>query len=423
MRITVCAALMFGALTVTLTACAPYVDTRAIVPENDPSEGPAYAGPLVITRGGTYQGNWQSFDPEVAAVTIKTRERVVIENSFLRGRGNLIRGINVNLIVRNTTGYGLNPLTNGSFPGRFLSVEDVLNLVVENNNLFGTSGIYVHLFKGNPAAGQTIRILRNRIRNVDGRYVDYRGKFTDKRYYVQAIQFNRVARVPNIEIAWNEVINEPGKSAVEDNFSMYESSGTASSPIRIHDNYIDGAYAANPLKAQKYSGGGILLGDGKKDDMDIAGGYAEVYNNQIINTSNHGIGLAGGHHHKVYGNRIVSAGLLPGGVIDPNANVGLYVWNINGSAKNNARTFINNSIQKNIVGWKRFGPAGKVYYHNLWTPSCLESAGNICKDNEAWPDPVGDDIASEEFARWQQKLSEAKVIVGVHNSVSKATSP
>ena len=129
-----------------LTACAPYVDTRAIVPENDPSEGPAYTGPLVITRGGTYQGNWQSFDPEVAALTIKTSERVVIENSFLRGRGNLIRGFNVNLTVRNTTGYGLNPLTNGSFPGRFLSVEDVLNLVVENNNLFGTSGIYVHLF-------------------------------------------------------------------------------------------------------------------------------------------------------------------------------------------------------------------------------------------------------------------------------------
>ena len=240
---------------------------------------------------------------------------------------------------------------------------------------------------------------------------------------MQAIQFNRVARVPNVEIAWNEVINEPGKSAVEDNFSMYESSGTASSPIRIHDNYIDGAYAANPLKAQSYSGGGILLGDGKKDNMDIAGGYAEVYNNQIINTSNHGIGVAGGHHHKVYGNRIVSAGLLPGGVIDPNANVGLYVWNINGSVKNNARTFINNSIQKNIVGWKRFGPAGKVYYHNFWTPSCLESAGNICKDNEIWPVPVSDDIASEEFAYWQQKLSEAKIVLGVRSAAPNATSP
>ncbi len=422
-RAAVCAAFLLGVLTVALTACAPYVDTRAIVPENDPSQGPAYAGPLVITRGGTYQGNWQSFDPQVAAVTIKTDERVVIENSVLRGRGNLIRGIEVNLTVRNTTGYGLNPLTNGSFPGRFLSVEKVLNLVAENNTLLGTSGMYLHLFNGNPAAGQTIRILRNRIRNVDGRYVNQLGKFTDKRYYVQAIQFNRIARVPNVEIAWNEVINEPGKSAVEDNFSMYESSGTASSPIRIHDNYINGAYAANPLKAQNYSGGGILLGDGQKDSMDIAGGYAEVYNNQIINTSNHGVGIAGGHHQKVYGNRIVSTGLLPGGVVDPNANVGVYVWNINASARNNAQTFINNSVQKNVVGWKRFGPGGNIYYHNLWTPSCLEARGNICKDNDAWPEPVGNDVASEEFDYWQQKLSEAKVVVGARGATSKATTP
>lgn len=416
------AAFILGALTLGLTACVPSVDPRTIVPDTDPSEGPAYAGPLVITRGGTYRGNWQSFDPEVAAVTIKTSEPVVIENSFLRGRGNLIRGNEVNLTVRNTTGYGLNPLTNGAYPGRFLAVVTALNLLVENNDMQGTSGIYINLFKGNPGAGQTIKILRNRVRNVDGRIVNQQGKYTGKRHSVQAVQFNRIARVPKVEIAWNEVVNEPGKSAVEDNISMYESSGTAASPIRIHDNYIYGAYSANPLKAKDYSGGGILLGDGRKDSMDIAGGYVEVFNNQVINTSNHGVGIAGGHHQRVYSNRLVSTGLLPGGVVDPNANVGLYVWNING-AGNNSRTFLNNVVEKNVIGWKRFDSAGKVYYHNLWTPSCQESQGNICKDNESWPVPVDDDVEREEFAYWQNKLRDARVVVGVRRAPGTANSP
>src|SRR5687767_9686775 len=31
-----------------------------------------YSGPLVITRGGTYRGNWESLDPDVPAVTVRT---------------------------------------------------------------------------------------------------------------------------------------------------------------------------------------------------------------------------------------------------------------------------------------------------------------------------------------------------------------
>lgn len=406
------AILVFGGLTLSLTACVPAVDLRAVVPENDPSQGPAYTGPLVITRGGTYRGNWQSFDPAVPAVSVQTREPVVIEGSFLRGRGHLIKGEEINLTVRNTTGYALNPLTGGSFPGRFLAVYKAVNLQIENNTLFGTAGMYINLFVGNPAAGQTIKILRNQIRNVDGRYVNQLGEFTGKRYYVQAVQFNRIVRVPNIEIAWNEVTNEPGKSAVEDNINIYESSGTAASPIRIHNNYIYGAYAPDPLKAQNYSGGGILLGDGNKDNMDTAGGYVEVYNNQVINTSNHGVAIAGGHHHRIFGNRILSSGLLPSGMVDPNANVGVYVWNIKNRSGRVASTFVNNSVQKNIVGWKRFGPAGKEYYNNLWTPSCLEATGNVCKDNQDWPAPVTQEAERQEFVLWQQKLEQADVVVG-----------
>ncbi|MBB5365514.1 NPCBM/NEW2 domain-containing protein, partial [Deinococcus humi] len=82
-------------------------------PPSNPSPAPAtnvkYSGPLVITKGGTYRGNWQSLDPKVPAVYVKTSEPVIIEGSNLRGRGELIRGWFMNLTVRNSNGYGMNP--------------------------------------------------------------------------------------------------------------------------------------------------------------------------------------------------------------------------------------------------------------------------------------------------------------------------
>ncbi|MDV6374908.1 hypothetical protein [Deinococcus arenicola] len=407
------AALMLGLVTLALTACAPATDLRSVVAQNHPSEGHAYEGPLVITQGGTYRGNWQSLDPAVPAISIRTREPVVIENSYLRGRGNLIRGEWVNLTIRNTTGYGLNPLTDGLFPGRFMNVEKVLNLDVQNNTLIGTSGIYVNYFNGDSASGQTIKILKNKIKNVDGRYVDASGKLTGKRYNVQAIQFNAVRGVAGVEIAWNEITNEPEKSGVEENINMYVSSGTPQSSIQIHNNFIDGAYGVNPRKDRGYSGGGIMLGDGSGNDLALSGGYVDVYDNQVVRTSNQGIAIAGGHHQRVYGNRIVSSGRLPSGEINPSANVGIYVWNNQADAQKLSPTFFNNSVFNNLIGWARFDASGKQYYNNLWTPSCLEAAGNVCKDNQAWPVAVSQDSEREELARWKSKMSQARVSVGV----------
>src|SRR4051812_10353162 len=68
-----------------------------------------FSGPITITSGGKYRGNWQSLDPTKAAITINTSEPVIIENSSLRSRSNIIkvaRGIAANLTIKNTNGYG-----------------------------------------------------------------------------------------------------------------------------------------------------------------------------------------------------------------------------------------------------------------------------------------------------------------------------
>ena len=62
-----------------------------------------------------------------------------------------------------------------------------------------------------------------------------------------------------IDIGWNEVINTPGASDVEDVISLYKSGGTSAQPARIHNNFIWGAFP-NPI-GNGYSGGGIMVGD------------------------------------------------------------------------------------------------------------------------------------------------------------------
>ncbi|WP_034388777.1 hypothetical protein [Deinococcus sp. YIM 77859] len=380
----------------------------------------AYSGPITITRGGTYSGNWESLDPNVPAVSIKTAEPVVIENANIRGRGDLIRGYWVNLTVRNTNGYGLNPNVYGRHTGRFISAEDVLNLRVENNYLEGTGGIYVNVFQGKAANGQTVKILRNRVKNVDGRKSDGKGGYLNERYYLQSVQFNSVRHIRHAEIAWNEVINEPGKSSTEEIINIFQSSGTPESPIKIHNNYIQGAYALNPTQDKVYSGGGIMIGDGRQDSLEIVGGYVEVFHNQIVSTSNQGIGIAGGHNQHVYENRILSSGRLPDGTIIASTNVGMYMWDMQKGAEKSPKTFFNNSLRDNLVGWVRFGKDGKPHFNNLWTPSCTKATGSTCKNNRSWPGAVTLQTERQEFERWQKKLREANVVIGPVTSAGKA---
>ena len=52
--------------------------------------GVEFSGPIQISSGGVYSGNWQSTDPSIPAVNINTAERVTIINSRVRGPGDLI---------------------------------------------------------------------------------------------------------------------------------------------------------------------------------------------------------------------------------------------------------------------------------------------------------------------------------------------
>jgi len=356
-----------------------------------------FDGPITITRGGTYSGNWESNDARIPAVRIRTNEPVIIENSIIRSRSSCIDayGYKVNLTVRNTSGYGLNPNRKGYYVGRFLDIDGFVNLEVYNNYMENTSGIYVYAYYGNRTSKQTVKVMYNVCKNVDGRYSLGVNKWMkgapDPDYYRQFFQINGVKNLVGAEVAWNQIINEPGNSRVEENINIHATTGTAGSPFLIHDNYIQGAYPANAVDARTYTGGGIMLSDNGSS-------YLRAYNNQIVNTGHVGITTTSGHDNWYYNNRVVCNALNPDGSKMPSSNVGAVIWNFNSES-----TFKNNRGTNNLIGW--INSDGQR--NDWWVPDAAAWSGN-----RNWPGNITKATILNEWQVWQNKLASRGIQLG-----------
>jgi hypothetical protein len=354
-----------------------------------------YRPPIVITKGGTYTGNWESRSSSVPAVTIDTQEPVIIENANIRGAGHLIftKIGEANVTVRNCRGYALTPTVDGRPPGRFVNARKPRRLVIENNYMEGTSGNYVYKFVGSGSGSEVLKIVRNKVRNVSGKHRD-----GVNRSIIHFVQFNAVRHLRNAEIAWNELINEPGKTAGEENINMYNSSGVSGDPIRIHNNFIKGAYPVNPM-ASYYPGGGILC-DGK-DQGSLATAYVHAYENVIVSTTNHGMGIAGGNNNRYYNNRVISSGLFENGVVIPAQGTGVWMRNYHNTPSD---TWYNNSISNNYIGWVNLKRSGGRLD--------LSWACTNCPNNTALPNPITLETEKNEYRAWQSRCASKGISVG-----------
>ncbi|RZK29857.1 MAG: glycosyl hydrolase, partial [Hymenobacter sp.] len=172
----------------------------------------SYAAPIVITKGGTYTGNYQSLSSGTPCVRIATNDPVILDGCTFSGAGNLIEaGEGADLTVRNCTGQGLAPTVNNQAPGRFLDTYRAKNLTIEHNAFTQTSGIVVNRWSGSGQAGQTLTVRYNRVRNIDGRWLN--GGSTRSSFLI----LNTVVRLAGVDVSYNEVINAPNESLVEDN--------------------------------------------------------------------------------------------------------------------------------------------------------------------------------------------------------------
>ena len=371
-----------------------------------------YSAPLTIREGGTYSGNWASTNPSIPAVTIATDQPVIILNSYVKGPGNLIQAQtgHTNLIVRNTVGYGLNPNIAGRAKGSFVLVDSVAKLIVEHcdieNTDFGIS--VVNGYSGNRKGDQTIIVRYNRGKNMDGRYSDGHGGYMtsmNARTWSHFIQLEQVTGVPGIELAWNQVVDEPFQSSVDDVINIYQSSGTPQSPMHIHDNYIQGAYSNNP-KLDSYSGGGIIT-DGNIDTKSNATAYVKIYNNQVISTTNYGIAFSNGHDNAAYNNRIISCGCLADGSSIVGQNVGAYVVDTyNGNLANG--TFYNDHMYNNVIAWVN----NKEGWNHNRNDMYFSVTGSDYGRNTALPNPISYKTEKAELILWLKHIKNAHITPG-----------
>jgi parallel beta-helix repeat protein len=184
-----------------------------------------------------------------------------------------------------------NKLSNSTRVGVYLYA--CRNITVEDNFITNvSSGVYAEQTKEGG-----IVVNSNQFLNMKGPFP--RGQF---------VQFNNVWG-PNSSISYNKGENIMGQSYPEDAISLYQSKGTAASPVKITGNWIRGGGPSD-------SGGGIMLGDN-------GGSYLIAQDNILVDPGQFGMAIAGGDHNTIINNVIY-------GKQQYFTNVGVYINDING---------------------------------------------------------------------------------------------
>jgi Ricin-type beta-trefoil lectin domain/Bacterial Ig-like domain (group 2) len=373
-----------------------------------------WSGPITIVQGGTYSGNWKSVDPDTPAVTVATTAPVVIQNSYLTGPSDLIDDpyYGNNLTVKNVIGIGVNPNVSGLPYGMFVDAQNPVLLDVENCYFENVHyGIWVRGYSGNRDGTETITILNNRGRNILGLESNGNNGFLPGDLYwswAHAIQLGNTPSVPGIRIAWNEIINYPYQSVVNENISMFDAGGTSSSPAEIHDNYIQGAYPYNPATGSS-NGGGITTDGSGSDTVQTASAFNNVYNNQVIGTVNMGIEFGAGHDNVAYNNTVISSGLLSNGTKIPSQNVGITVYDVYGNIENGS--MYNNDMHGNTVGWMCW--AARCAWDGYRNDEYFPDNGSYYSTNQSISaNPITLQAEDGEYAAWRAKVNSNGIVLG-----------
>ncbi len=362
-----------------------------------------YSGPITITRGGTYSGDWQSSDPSVAAVSIRTTEPVVIENCKVRGPGNLIASRfsdsdgfpGVDVTIRNCVGIGNGSLDVARGNGHFFIGVWPRRVVIENNHFASTSGIWV-IGDKQQGAVSALRMVNNRVRNVTGGH--------------NAVAITEVSSPPGTEVAWNEVINEPFVSYQEDVILTYRLVASATDPARVHSNFIDGAYSRNPRTDVSF-GSGINAGD--SSDSLTGNRFVHAYDNHVVRAVNVGMFIAAGADNLLYGNRVLRSGRLADGSRINHSFTGIYVWDCC-YAQVPSGAFRNNIARDNFSGYAAVRPAGEVTRWDYKLDNCATDAQgrSLCTGNTGQQGEITSAMEDAERALWLDRVAARGLPLG-----------
>jgi hypothetical protein len=415
MRKTILHLVVFTGCLILLSACGSNQNKEdAAVKPVDMSEVPTvkYLDPIVIKKGGTYTGNYKSLDSQVPAVWVQTNEPVEITGCIIVSTGDMIKcngGTNVK--IHHNSLYGLFPLKNDQW-GRALNDYQPQSMTFENNLVEHSGGILVD---HTDSFATSVVIRYNIIRNTDKRRAN-----TAAGENRAGVLFNSVTKIAG-EISWNQFVNIPDSSFVEDNINLFNSGGKSGAPYLVHDNYIKGAYPF-PLNATSYVGSGITVdGDPGSKTMETMSQFINVYKNQVISTCNAAMNLAAGHDIHFYDNTMISCGLYPDGTQSERFWGGCCIWNASNVPVAN---FINNTIKHNTIGYVRGDKSIPLPGRQDWvvikeSPISVEPGDNI-----SLPNPITLETEKAEWPKWQKKVAANKVNIGNSgNATASVTTP
>lgn len=341
-------------------------ERRGAPPPPPPPPPPPDPDPLptTITSGGTYSGT------ATQTVNVRTNQPVMIDQSSVTVSGT------ADIVNADYSGAQVtiqrSLLKGGS--GRVLGAN-FKSFTVQNCNLESLWGIRLD----NGQAGCTILVTRNKFRNIISS--------SNPSGLSHAFQAAWTTNPSSAEVSWNEVVNILGQSGCEDVFSSY-----ASSNVKFHDNFIDGAYPA--VVGAGYSGGGIIV-DGQN------GHDNEAFDNIVLNTVNYGVAIAGGMNNRFYRNRAVFDGKNDAGQLFAAANIGAYVADFS----NQGSSMTGNEMFDNVIGWTNSSGAR----NDAWLPKCQ----GRCNNQSLKSGTISKADEDAERARWQAKLAAAGVTIGV----------
>jgi hypothetical protein len=304
-------------------------------------------------------------------VLIATSEPVAIVASTVTNLagGDLIESpywVQGQVTLDRVTAYGGN--------GRFLEAENFRSVTIRNCTVIRTGGIKLIT----PVEDSFVLITQTRQRNVQRGNENFG-------------QFVQLAEVQNatVEVSWNEVISEFGRSEVEDVISVYKSSHA-----RIHDNYLEGGYPLRNVASS--SANGITI---EAEGATVPTSFDnEIWNNTVVDNVG-GIGLVGGYDNYAHHNRVVQDGKLPGGAILRAANLGMAVWNSSGDPR-----WANNRARYNVIGFVH----ARGYRNDMWFP---DAPGEYAL-NRSMRGKVRRATERAEWAAWVAKLAANKIRVG-----------
>jgi hypothetical protein len=282
----------------------------------------------------------------------------------------------VQVTVEHVSAYG-----GGSYQtsGRFFQAYDFKSVTIRNSTIENTRGI--ELTYG--VAGSSVLVTRNKHRNIQGNGASPPGNF---------VQLREV-QTATVEVSWNEVTNEYGKSHPEDIISVFKSANA-----RVHDNYLQ--HNSTPGNAYNTSSQGTITLD-YPDGVGPAPHDNEIWNNQMVDTVN-GVHVPNSAYNNfIHHNRLIQDGLLPDGVTRMgNGYSGMSIL---------AGAGPNNRMHDNVVGYVNRDGARMD-----WWPmdGAAEGAAAAIAMNTTLPGPITREMELNEWTLWQQKLAANGITLG-----------